>query len=262
MCLCEQTCTCVCVFVRMRVCMCVCVFVCLLFPRKTCATAPGHLNSQISAGVLPVLKHNPSVTPSTHTAVVEAMNAHSAHAGVQEQALGALMNMGGDEDVRSAMVAAGSIPLILEAMRTHTSKTVQMRACGALWVLAAERDTRTALVQAGAVPLILNCMRNHSTEPGAIERAAGALRSLAASSDALAQIAGNGGVELLEIALQSYPAHAGIGKQATGVLTLLQKGGLFAGAAELSMSVGMPFQVSDMCLMCVRVCVYCVCVRV
>ena len=124
--------------------------------------------------------------------MVEAMNANSAHTGVQEQALGALMNLGGDEDVRNTIVAAGGSTLILEAMRQHASKVVQMRACGALWALAAGRESRAALVDAGAIPLILNSIRNHPTEPGMIERAACALRGLAGSSDAktdaLAQI--------------------------------------------------------------------------
>ena len=63
------------------------------------------------------------------------MNVNSAHMGVQ--ALGALMSLGGDEDIRNTIVAAGGYPLILEAMRQHASKVLQMRACGALWALAA-----------------------------------------------------------------------------------------------------------------------------
>ena len=38
------------------------------------------------------------------------MNVNSAHTGVQEQALGALMNLEGDEDIRNTIVAAGGSP--------------------------------------------------------------------------------------------------------------------------------------------------------
>ena len=126
------------------------------------------------------------------------MNVNSAHMGVQ--ALGALMSLGGDEDIRNTIVAAGGYPLILEAMRQHASKVLQMRACGALWALAA------SLMDAGATPLVLNSIRNHPTEPGLIECAGGALRSRAGSrdarADALAQIANRGGVQLLHKAIQ------------------------------------------------------------
>ena len=84
------------------------------------------------------------------------MNANSAHTGVQEQALGALMNLGGDEDVRNTIVAAGGSTLILEAMRQHASKVVQMRACGALWALAAGRESRAALVDAHRAHMLLS----------------------------------------------------------------------------------------------------------
>lgn len=139
--------------------------------------------------------------------------------------MGALMNLGGVEDVRNTIVAAGGCGLIQEAMRQHASKVVQMRACGILWALAAGRERRAALVDAGAILLILNSIRNHPTEPGVIERAAGALRSLAGSSDAktdaLAQIADLGGVQLLHKAMQDNSLHAGIHRQARGALDML-----------------------------------------
>jgi len=128
------------------------------------------------------------------------------------------MNLGGDEDVRNTIVAAGGCGLILEAMRQHASKVVQMRACGILWALAAGRERRAALVDAGAILLILNSIRNHPTEPGVIERAAGALRSLAGSSDAKTDL---GGVQLLHKAMQDNSLHAGIHRQARGALDML-----------------------------------------
>ncbi len=157
--------------------------------------------------------------------LVEALRAHPLLDGVAGSALGGLMNLGGrpDAELQVKIVAAGSIPVILAAMRAHKSKAVQMRGSGAVRVLArGSVENQLALFKAGAIPVLLEAMRTLD-DPDALVRVCGALRDLACTSDTHAEIATGG--ELLLQAVQHYPAHAALQKEALSTLQELSKSG-------------------------------------
>ena len=177
--------------------------------------------------------------------LVEALRAHPQHDGVAAPALGGLMNLGGrpDAELQVKIAAAGSIPLIMAAMRAHKSKAVQMRGSGAVRVLArGSAENQLALFKAGAIPVLLEAMRTLD-DPDALERACGALRDLACTSDTHAEIAA-GGALLLQ-AVHHFPAHAALQKEAQSTLQALSKSGHKLGHFSSAASVAPEDAVTD-----------------
>ena len=80
-----------------------------------------------------------------------------------------------------AIADEGGIPIILSAMKTHSSDAnVQYYGCGVLWNLALDNgNNNAAIADAGGKGAIESVMRNHSSSAGVQEKGNGALRILA-----------------------------------------------------------------------------------
>lgn len=65
--------------------------------------------------------------------IMEAMDRHKDHAGIQDQAIAALRNIAANDESRITIIKFGGVPRIVRAMATHrTHAEVQEASCRAL----------------------------------------------------------------------------------------------------------------------------------
>jgi len=65
--------------------------------------------------------------------IMEAMDRHKAHPGIQDQAIAALRNIAANDENRITIIKSGGVPRIIRAMATHRAHAeVQEASCRAL----------------------------------------------------------------------------------------------------------------------------------
>ena len=117
------------------------------------------------------------------------MTAHAGHVGVNEYGCRALSNLAWNDANKVTIVAAGAIPVILEAMTAHAGhEGVNECGCRALANLASNNANRVTMAEAGAIPDLLNAMKVHAGHMGVNEQGCRALGNIGWSDPAIQQI--------------------------------------------------------------------------
>lgn len=112
--------------------------------------------------------------------LVRAMLAHPTAMPVQRCCSGALWAMVSlRPDTAAAMAAAGAIPALLAALKTHMSPHVHRVACGVLKEIAGTVALAAAIVHAGGVLVVVESMNNHRSASDVLHVAARLLGRLA-----------------------------------------------------------------------------------
>jgi hypothetical protein len=112
--------------------------------------------------------------------ILATMRAHAGHAGVQEAACEAIINMLIFQLIgEDSAGASGAVEVVVAAMRAHAGHTgVQKAACGALMHMGGSAGNMALLAAAGAGAAVLAAMRAHAGHAGVQEAACGALKPM------------------------------------------------------------------------------------
>ena len=117
-------------------------------------------------------------------AIINAMNTHLLHVGVQEfscRALGSLTHH--NDENRATVPSEGGIQAIIRAMKLHSTNTnIQEAACRALYNLACDSANNDSIAKEGGIDVIIGCMTNHETAFKLHEAACRAIRNLSFGS--------------------------------------------------------------------------------
>ena len=153
-------------------------------------------------------------------ALVQAMDEHRAHAGVQEQACWALLNLAAKNGANQERIPAlRGIEAIVQAMGAHREHAgVQEWACRVLHFLAHNdaRSQRIAFLR--GIEAIVQAMEQHPGHAGVQELACAALYSLAFNNANKEKVAALGGIEAIVQAMGAHREHAGVQKAACWAL--------------------------------------------
>ena len=154
--------------------------------------------------------------------VLSAMRAHTGvsswfwqrggiftgHARVQEQGCAALTNLSVIADNRTAIAAAGGIPVVLAAMKAYSGDvSVQDYGCGALATLAVNVDNNTAIAAAGGISVVLAAMKEHIGHADVQTYGCWALANLAANTNNKTAVAASGGVSVVLASMKAHMGH-------------------------------------------------------
>ena len=145
-------------------------------------------------------------------AIVSGMKFHAMHAGIQEKACRAFLDLArSDADNKVRIAEAGGIPLILAALDKHaTHAGVAESACWAVINLTAKNDdNKLRIAQAGGIPLILAALDIHATHAGVVENACWAVLNVGSAGNR-ALIAEAGGIPLILAALDNHATNASV----------------------------------------------------
>jgi len=144
--------------------------------------------------------------------VLQKMRAEPASAEVQHDGCTELVILAADnDDNKTAIAAAGGIPVVLAAMKAHTGHAdVQRRGCGALGSLAVNADNKTAIAAAGGIPVVLAAMKAHTGHADVQCQGCRALGNLAANADNQTAIAAAGGIPVVLAAMKAHKGHVDV----------------------------------------------------
>ena len=102
--------------------------------------------------------------------LLAALDKHADHAGVVEQACGAVRNLASKNADNKVLIAKeGGIPLTLAALDNHAEHAgVVEQACGAVWNLAANAENKVLIAEAGGIRRLLAALDNHAEHAGVV----------------------------------------------------------------------------------------------
>lgn len=139
-------------------------------PKSNSCAAVGNLavneENQAKAGRIGVVE-----------AVIDAMNQHPRHAGVQERGCSALRNICGSFDNQVKVASVGGIQAVTNAIKNHSSHVgICERGCAALGNLTFKNpDNQNLAANCGSVEAVTGAMRSHISAAPVQERGAAAL---------------------------------------------------------------------------------------
>ena len=143
--------------------------------------------------------------------VLQKMRAEPASAEVQHDGCTELVILAADnDDNKTAIAAAGGIPVVLAAMKAHTGHVdVKGKGCFALRNLAVNADNQTAIAAAGGIPVVLAAMKAHKGHVDVQEHGCCALGNIGWSDPTLQKcIEDEGGVVVVQAAIAAAGATA------------------------------------------------------
>jgi hypothetical protein len=155
-------------------------------------------------------------------AVVNAMENHVNHAGVQIAACNALEKLALDCENELAIGEVGGIEAILGAMLAHfNDPRVQEAAWSALWNLTCGNADCSSISEAG-IEAIVSCMMRHVEHAQVQRNACGTLSNLCQDNDdRLADFARAGGFVAVSMALQKHWNDRDVRQEASHALVVL-----------------------------------------
>jgi hypothetical protein len=106
------------------------------------------------------------------------MKRNERNADIQKEGFTELWDLAFKDNNKVTIADEGGIPIILSAMKTHSSDAnVQYYGCGVLWNLALDNDNnKAAIADACGKSAIESAMRNHLSNASVQEKGNGALR--------------------------------------------------------------------------------------
>ena len=145
------------------------------------------------------------------------MEAHRAHAGVQEQGCVALANLFTNANNRVSIPKAGGITAIVSGVEAQSEHAgiQEKKGCVTLTNLAINNvENKVLIAKAGDITAIVSGMKAHRDHAGVQEQGCFVLQNLApGSSDNKMSIAKEGGIVAIMSGTEAHRDHAGVQKQ-------------------------------------------------
>jgi hypothetical protein len=151
-----------------------------------------------------------ATSPCGTSSIVQAMQQHGDHAGVQELGCLALRNLATNNDQNKMTIAAkGGIDVIVKAIQRHADHAgVQEKGCRALGNLAVNYQNNVNIAAKGGIDVIVKAMQRHGDHAVVQEYGCAALCNLASNDQNQVTIAAKGGIDVIVKAMQRHGDHA------------------------------------------------------